>query len=55
VQVLEDGRVSAETTLQRTGMPATTFTVYLRFDDEVGRYLITTYAFHYAMPATPPA
>jgi hypothetical protein len=53
VQMLEDGSVSAEATVQRTDMPTTTFTIYLKFDDALGRYLITTYAFHYAMRSTP--
>jgi hypothetical protein len=55
VQTLEDGAVSAEVSLQRTGLPPTTFTVYLVFDEAESRYLITNYAYHYAPMATPAA
>jgi hypothetical protein len=51
VQVLEDGRVSAEATVERLDMPATTFTIHLRYDEVEGRYIITNYAYHYPTPA----
>lgn len=50
VQVLENGDVAAEATVQRTEMPATTFTIYLRYNDAESRYVITTYSYHYAAP-----
>jgi hypothetical protein len=51
VQVLENGQVTAEATLQRVDFPPSTFTIYLRMDDKLGRYIITNYAFHYTPPA----
>jgi hypothetical protein len=53
VLVLPDGQVAAVATVQRVGMDPSTFTIYLRMDEAVGRYIITTYAFHY--PAATPA
>jgi hypothetical protein len=54
VVVLPDGRAAAVATVQRVGMPATTFTIYLRFDEAENRYIITSYTFH-PQDATPTA
>ena len=55
VQHLEDGRLSAEATVQRLEMEPTTFTIYLQYDEAVGRYIILNYAFHYVAPEATPA
>jgi hypothetical protein len=49
---LEDGTSAAVATVQRIGYPATTFTIYLRYDETEGRYIITNYTFH-PLEATP--
>jgi hypothetical protein len=46
VIALEDGRVAAVATIKRADYPATTFTIYLRFDTEQQRYIITYYTLH---------
>lgn len=54
IVVLPDGGAAAVATVQRVGMPATTFTIYLRFDTAENRYIITNYTFH-PVEATPTA
>lgn len=46
IVVLPDGGAAAVATVQRVGYPATTFTIYLRFDAAENRYIITSYTFH---------
>lgn len=55
VRQLDDGRVSAEATVQRLEMEPTTFTIYLQYDEGLGRYIILNYAFHYQAPVATPA
>jgi hypothetical protein len=46
IVVLPDGGAAAVATIQRQGYPATTFTIYLRFDSAENRYIITNYTLH---------
>jgi len=43
VQVLDNGQVSAQATVQRLGYPVFQVTIYLRMDESLGRYIITNY------------